>query len=100
MPEKQKKCPEGQVSLHLNRKLFRRLPLDFHGKITLIDSPSAKAAQRPSLGSSIYDIDRTFCWKFFDIYHNINKMLKVHASRLYFSLLLNKGMFSVFEILL
>ena len=40
MLEKQKKCPEGQVSLHLNRKLFRRLPLDFHGKITLIDSPS------------------------------------------------------------
>jgi hypothetical protein len=40
MLEKQKKCPKGKVSLHLNRKLFRRLPLDFHGKITLIDSPS------------------------------------------------------------
>ena len=46
MLEKQKKCPKGKVSLHLNRKLFRRLPLDFHGKITLIDSPSTSVLVR------------------------------------------------------
>ena len=46
MLEKPKKCPKGKVSLHLNRKLFRRLPLDFHGKITLIDSPSTSVLVR------------------------------------------------------
>ena len=112
MLEKQKKCPKGKVSLHLNRKLFRRLPLDFHGKITLIDSPSTSVlvryTQYPimyvhknwSIKWSVHYMDLNFCpmkftfekiiWQIWTNSYtqqikNLFKNMKLAPRRLYYS---------------